>query len=110
MTKDQILKGVTLCVIARREDRPVGTYARVTQTGVLSIENKWWFQVDWLNYLPKRSSSSLRIWEDELPTFEIVTGPFTVPEYRHPSKRDGFTFKPAFPQLSFPFVDPFGQR
>ena len=105
MTKEEIQVGMTLRVVAPRCDRSVGTLARVTHTGVISIENKWWFEVEWLNYLPKRSPYSLRIWENELPAFEVVTGPADIPEYRRPSKRDLFKFKPSSPQLSFPFVE-----
>ena len=67
MTRDQISVGVTLRVIAPRWDRPEGTIARVTETGALFVGNIWWFTVEWLTYVPKRGSQSLRMFEEDLP-------------------------------------------
>jgi hypothetical protein len=106
LTRDQIANGVTLRVIADRWDRPVGTIARVTDMGVISIDNRWWFTVEWLTYLPKRSRYSLRVWEEDLPSFELVIGPVDIPwPQTRTRKRDPFKFNPPSPQLSFPFVE-----
>lgn len=79
MSRDQITVGVALRVIAPRWDRPVGTIARVTETGTLLVGGTWWFAVEWLTYLPKRGPYSLRLFEEDLPSFELVTGPMVIP-------------------------------
>jgi hypothetical protein len=105
VTREQIIKGQTLRVIADRWDRPKDTFARVIETGILR-DRGWWFTVEWLTYLPKKSQYSLRVWEDELPTFELVTGPVDIPwPQTRTRKRDPFKFKPPSPQLSFPFAE-----
>ncbi len=97
--------GVTLPVIGPRWVRPIGTIARVTDIGLHVIGKEWCFTVDWLTYLPKRSMRSLRLSEDDLPTFEILTGPVEIPVYHRPTTRDLFKFKPESPQLSLHFVE-----
>jgi len=103
MTCDQITVGVTLRVIAARGNRPVGTIARMTQTGVLSIEHTLWFTILWLTYLPKLSCRSLRMWEEDLPTFEIVTGPIVIP-LPTTRARQRPVFTPAPQQTYLPFT------
>jgi hypothetical protein len=110
VTREQITKGVILRVIADRWDRPIGTIARVTQIGLLE-QHRWWFEVEWLTYLPKKSRYSSRVWEKELPTFELVTGPVDIPRPQtRTRKRDPFKFKPPSPQLSLPFMAGYRQR
>jgi hypothetical protein len=111
LTPEQIIKGVTLRVIADRHDRPVGTLARVMNTGVFPYDDKWWFTVEWLTYLSKGSSHSLRLWEEDLPSFELMTGPVEIATSSIPSKkRYPFQFKPPSPQQSFPFMDGLPRR
>jgi hypothetical protein len=111
LAREQITKGVRLRVIADRHERPLGTIARVMATGVFTYDNKWWFTVEWLTYLPKRSSYSLRLWDDDLHTFELVTGPVEIPALSMQSrKRDPFQFRPPSPQLSFSFIEGLPRR
>jgi hypothetical protein len=111
VTREQITGGVTLRVITNRHDRPIGTIARVMDTGTLTYGNQWWFTAEWLTYLPKRSSYSLRLGDEDLPTFELVTGPAEIPCPSMPSrKRDPFKFNPPSPQLSFQFVGDLPRR
>lgn len=70
MSHDQMTVGVALRVIAPRWDRRVGT---------LLVGGTWWFAVEWLTYLPKRGPYSLRLFEEDLPSFELVTGPMVIP-------------------------------
>lgn len=79
MTRDQITVGVMLRVIAARWDRPVGTIGKVTETGTLFIDDTWWFAVEWLTYLPKRPLRSLRLFEEDTVSFELLTGPIVIP-------------------------------
>lgn len=78
MTRDEIQVGLLLKVIAPRWDQPIETIARVTETGTLFIDDTWWFTVEWLTNIPKRSSRSLRLFEEDLPTFELVTEPIVI--------------------------------
>jgi hypothetical protein len=111
VSREHIAKGVTLRVIIDRRDRPIGTIARVMDTGTLTYGNQWWFTVEWLTYLPKRSSYSLRLGDEDLPTFELVTGPVELTRPPMPSrKRDPFKFNPPSPQLSLPFVGDLQRR
>ena len=103
MTRDQISVGVTLRVIAPRWDRPVGTIARVTDTGVSFVEGTWWFTVEWLTYVPKKGSQSLRLFEEDLLTFEQVTGPVVVP-LPMTRKMQRLDSKPVSAQASLPFT------
>ena len=79
LTRDQITVGVTLRVIRDRIDRPAGTFARVTATGIFDIEGDWWFTVEWLTVVPKQSKDSLRLGLKDLTAFELVTGPVEIP-------------------------------
>ena len=79
MTRDQITVGVTLTIIATRWDRPLGTIARVTETGASFVEGTWWFTVEWLTYVTNDSIRRLRLWEEDLPTFKLVTGSIVIP-------------------------------
>jgi hypothetical protein len=104
VTREQITKGATLRIIGPCRNRPVGTIARVTDTGVLSYDKQWWFTVEWLTYLPKASPRSLRLFEEDLPAFELVTGPVEIPTPAPPRKKRDM-FKPASPQLSLPSLE-----
>lgn len=86
MTREQVIVGVTLRVIATRWDRPVGTIATVTDMGVLFVGDTWWFTVEWLTHLPKRGTHSLRMFEEDLLTFELVTEPIGIPVLMIPRK------------------------
>lgn len=104
MTREQVTVGATLRIIGSRHDRPRGTIARVTDGGVLFIDNEWWFTVEWLTYLPKRSIRSLRLFEKDLPTFELVTGTVEIPT-PPPQRKKRDKLKPASPQLSLPSLE-----
>lgn len=103
MNRNQITAGVTLRVIAPRWDRPVDTIARVTETGTLSVGDVWWFAVEWLTYLPKRPIRSLRLFEEDLGTFEVMDGPVVIPLAMTP--RQGREVRRPVPtQASLPFT------
>lgn len=72
MTQDQIQIGQLLKVIAPRWDRPPGSLGRVTETGYHFL-GAWWFTVEWLTTIGNRYPGSLRMGEEELPTFELAT-------------------------------------
>ncbi len=101
MTRDEVQIGVILKVIAPRWDRQPGTLARVTETGYHFIDRQWWFTVEWLIYLGKRSPHSLRMGEEELQTFEVATGVATLPAGRAKSR---LAPPPPLSQGSLPFT------
>ena len=78
MTREQVTVGVRLRVIAPRWDEPIGAVGRVSAMGFLFNDDTWWFTVEWLMCHPKRSPHSLRMWEEDLPTFELFTGPIVA--------------------------------
>ncbi len=101
MHRDQIAVGVMLRVIAPRWDRPPGTLARVTETGYHFIDRQWWFTVEWLIYLGKRSPHSLRMGEEDLQTFDVATGDATLPARRGESR---LAPPPQLSQVPLPFT------
>ena len=103
MTRDQITVGVMVRVIAARWDRPMGTIARATETGILFIDDRWWFTVEWLTYVPRGSIRSLRLFEEDLPTFELVTGPLVIPLPTTRRKQQQER-RPLPRQVSLPFM------
>ena len=103
MTSDQISAGVTLRIIAPRWDRPQGTIARVNETGALFVGSTWWFTVEWLTYLSKRGTQSLRMFEEDLSTFELLTGPIVIP-LPMTKMRQRLESQPVRAQASLPFT------
>lgn len=103
MTRGQITVGATLRVMACRWDRPAGTVARVTETGALAVGNTWWFTVEWLTYVPKRGSQSLRLFEENLLRFELLTGPTVIP-LPMTRKKQRQEKKPVPAEASLPFT------
>ena len=101
MTRDDVQIGLLLKVIAPRWDRPPGTLAKVTETGYHFIDRHWWFTVEWLIYLGKRSTHSLRMGEEDLQTFEVATGDATLPAGRAKSR---LAPPPQLSQISLPFT------
>ena len=79
------------------------TIARVTEIGILSIDDRWWFTVEWLTYLPKRSFYSLRLFEEDLPTFEVVTEPIGIP-LPMTTRQERQQRRPVPAQASLPFT------
>ena len=111
VTREQVKKGVILQVMGPRYDRPGGTFGRVSETGVFTYENRWWFRLDWLTRFGKDFPDSMRLYEDDLPTFALVTGPINLARPFIPSKkRDPFKFTPPSPQLSFAFMEGLARR
>jgi hypothetical protein len=111
VTREEVKKGVILQVMGPRYDRPGGTFGRVSQTGVFTDDNRWWFLLDWLTRFRKDAPDSMRLYEEDLPTFSLVTGPINLTgPFRPSKKRDPFRFKPPSPQLSFPFAEGLPRR
>ncbi len=103
MSPNEIAVGVALRVIAPHWDRPVGTIGRMTETCALSVGNTWWFTVEWWTYLPKRVSHRLRMFEEDLSTFELVRGPIVNPLLTTRRKQQEER-KPLPLQASLPFT------
>ena len=104
MTREQIAVGVTLRVIASRWDEPIDTVGRVTETGLLFNDDTWWFTVEWLTCQPKRSPRSLRMWDEDLPTFELVSGPIVFPSPATLMKQR-HALQPSPTQTTLPFTE-----
>lgn len=104
MTREQIAIGVRLRVIAARWDEPIGTIGGVTDTGFLFSDHTWWFIVEWLTDPPKSFPHSLRMWEEDLPTFELVTGPIVLRTPAAQTKQNHAS-KPAPIQTALPFTE-----
>lgn len=104
MTREQVTVGVRLRVIAPRWDEPIGTVGRVSAMGFLFNDDTWWFTVEWLMCHPKRSPHSLRMWEEDLPTLELVTGPI-VPPTPAPQTKQYHAIKAAPTQTALPFTE-----
>lgn len=60
--------------------------------------------VEWLTYLPKRSIRSLRLFEKDLATFELVTGTVETPAPL-PQRKKRDKLKPVSAQLSLPSLE-----
>ncbi len=104
MTREEITVGIRLRVIAPRWDEPIGAVGRVSAMGLLFNNDRWWFTVEWLMCHPKRSPYSLRMWEEDLPTFELVTGPIVLPTPMPQTKQD-HAIKAAPTQTALPFTE-----
>jgi len=100
MTPDEVTIGLLLKVIAPRWDGPLGRLARVTDTGRHSLGGYWWFTVEWLIWPRNRSPHSLRMWEEDLQTFEVV--PDAEPLLMRREESDG-TPLARLSQITLPF-------
>lgn len=104
ITREQVAVGVRLRVIAPRWDEPIGTIGRVTETGYLLNDHTWWFAVEWLTDPQKRFRHSLRMWEKDLSTFELVTDPI-VPRLPETLTKQYHATKRAPGQIVLPFTE-----
>ena len=86
MIRDDVHIGVMVTVIGPRWDQPPRTLARVTETGHHAIGGQWSFTVEWLTGIHTRSQHSLRMGEEDLNTFQVVTGDATPPAAREESR------------------------
>jgi hypothetical protein len=70
--------------------------------GIRSVGDVCWFTVEWLTSLPKRGSRGLRLFEEDLPTFELVSGPVVIPVPRT-TRQERAVRKPPLAQATVLF-------
>jgi len=105
LTREQIVGGLLLRVIAEGWCEAVGTIGKVDSVGHVGVLQVWCFTVEWLNRADqhlRHRRHSLHLFEHDLPHLDVYTGLIEQPD-RESKRRRVMIPRPPTEQLCLPY-------